>query len=95
MVGKQKPPPLVPAPSQKRNVKSHKDPIAGVVWTLAEQEQIDSAQGWREQQQFQKVLLHNRTAEERHLHKISLGRTNGKFVCLICSRKKQSLQTFS
>ena len=71
MVGKQKPPPLMPAPSQKRNVKSHKDTIAGVVWTLAEQEQT---QGWREQQQFQKVLLHNRTAEERHLHKICLGR---------------------
>lgn len=91
LTGKQNPPEHVPSPSQKRVVKSYKNTVAGVEWTREETRQIASASDWREKQQFQKILLHNRNATNINKHVISLGRVNSKFVCSICQRSNVNL----
>ena len=91
LTGKQKPPEYVPSLSQKRVVKSHKNTVAGVEWNRQETRQIASASDWREKQQFQNILLHNRHATKINKHVISLERVNSTFVCSICQRSNVNL----
>ena len=86
-----KPPEYVPSLSQKRVVKSHKNTVAGVEWNRQETRQIASASDWREKQQFQNILLHNRHATKINKHVISLERVNSTFVCSICQRSNVNL----
>ena len=91
LVGKQTPATAVPAPSQRRNVKSHKETVASVTWTCREISIISTATDWRHKQQIEKVLFHNRTATTDGKHVIGAARIDKSFRCEICSRKNVNL----
>ena len=73
LVGKQ-PPNATPAPTVRRQVKSHKESVATVSWSQEETLILEGAHDWRRKHQLQKLLLHNRNAADSRRHVISLDR---------------------
>ena len=89
--GKQPPKPEVQIAVQQRKVKSHKSTVVSITWTPAEKERIEAATDWRQKQQFEKILLHNRTARLQEKHVIGLERINKVYQCTTCHRTNSNL----
>lgn len=68
LVGKQAAVLDVAPASVKRITKSHKATVNLVEWSHEEQTELDGARDWRHRTRIQKRLLHNRTADDLHLH---------------------------
>ena len=90
LTGKQTPP-SIPEPSTRRQVKSHKETVAAVVWTHEEQEVLNNISDWRRKHQLQKILLHNRSAASERRHIVRHTREGNDFVCDLCKRKNVNL----
>ena len=91
LTGKQPPKPDQPKPPQQRKLKSHKNTVAGTVWSPDDLAQIDTAKDWRQKQQYQKILLHNHTAASRQKHTIGLERIDKVYRCTLCHRTNSNL----